>query len=953
MASIESLGSFTNQSSSFNFVPRICQCRAIARDCGELWLPISRRGHFFSDSIFENSRTYFHSAIQEMLSKWKDMNKLNEEWLSNSQSLANSFSLYRQLRSSSNQEDNQASTLVSDSKSHKVVMDVQDFVEGGIKVKVLGEKEVVVEGQGNGSPGEGSFSSRRFCRNFTFPSSVNMADVTSVLSSDGVLTIEAPKMTAEDKAKSTRQIPVEIEGTTATASSSSESVVDISAHSDATKGKNDVVYYCRDCNKKIGSWHKAPETKLALQEGVKVPININASSGAEKIIPVQQEASPDNKNDTQTTYINIEKEWEAESRAKISKEHKDTTENANVLQVESKANQKSASNTNCYDVPVMTGFSLLPVSRRGPFFSDSYFRSVQKDFQSAVQEILSRWGAATSMLMEDNLSAYRRLRLQNFAEETQAVKTAEDETNHKFVLDVQDFMNGGEVTVKAINDREIVIEGQIEKEEGGLKSLKRFLKRFSVPGNLKLESVSSVVSSDGVLTITAPKKPSSIQLKEVIVPVSIEAADAKDVVVKKTQENQNSSNSSFSSTDNNSEGNTICTTSQNVSNQIKVQRDCTDKNFESSKLQSQASQAGKECIIPVNVEGVSAHTRQQSLDKQTGLTRKFQEEKQDLQVQQQTVKDQAATDRVIPINIQGSPDNTKAHSVAHQKDCIIPISVEAESSHVKAESFGDKIKQQNESKESNASAIGQNDKCHFLHQRAKAASSEKALMSNRLSDNLACTSAATHYLPIARKGLFLDDTFFGDYQKSFQEAVKDVLVKSRHFMHNEDCMTAYRSLRQSDLRVENQALYAQEDNDSFKVAVDAKDFINGDLTVRVKGEELVIEGKAENSEAKSANSLTFSHRFLLPESFNMSTITSAISSDGILTVQCPKRANAGSADGVRKMSTEARSKHESHTEGAHKWEEKKVKQSSEQGDGCSSRTLCSSYNSCQQQSSQF
>jgi len=79
----------------------------------------------------------------------------------------------------------------------------------------------------------------------------------------------------------------------------------------------------------------------------------------------------------------------------------------------------------------------------------------------------------------------------------------------QFVIDVHDFMDVGEISVKAVNERELVVEGHLEKKEDGSKSSKRFLRRFVVPGDIQLEAVTSVMSSDGVLTISAPKRVSS------------------------------------------------------------------------------------------------------------------------------------------------------------------------------------------------------------------------------------------------------------------------------------------------------------------------------------------------------------------------------------------------------------------------------------------------------------
>ncbi|ROT62325.1 heat shock protein 21 [Penaeus vannamei] len=113
----------------------------------------------------------------------------------------------------------------------------------------------------------------------------------------------------------------------------------------------------------------------------------------------------------------------------------------------------------------------FPITRKGHFFSHYFFRDTREDFQKAVREILSRWGEKSCVF-----------------------------------IDVHDFMDVGEISVKAVNERELVVEGHLEKKEDGSKSSKRFLRRFVVPGDIELEAVISVMSSDGVLKILAPKK---------------------------------------------------------------------------------------------------------------------------------------------------------------------------------------------------------------------------------------------------------------------------------------------------------------------------------------------------------------------------------------------------------------------------------------------------------------
>ena len=76
-------------------------------------------------------------------------------------------------------------------------MDVKDFMSGDVKVKVVDEDEVVVEGSVEQKDG-GSLSKKSFRRSFTFPGLVKESDITSTMSSDGVLTITVPKKVSRD-----------------------------------------------------------------------------------------------------------------------------------------------------------------------------------------------------------------------------------------------------------------------------------------------------------------------------------------------------------------------------------------------------------------------------------------------------------------------------------------------------------------------------------------------------------------------------------------------------------------------------------------------------------------------------------------------------------------------------------------------------------------------------------
>ena len=63
---------------------------------------------------------------------------------------------------------------------------MSEFNGGDVEVKVVGERELVVEGRSSAP-----FST--FRRHFTLPQETDMTAITSVMSSDGILTITANK----------------------------------------------------------------------------------------------------------------------------------------------------------------------------------------------------------------------------------------------------------------------------------------------------------------------------------------------------------------------------------------------------------------------------------------------------------------------------------------------------------------------------------------------------------------------------------------------------------------------------------------------------------------------------------------------------------------------------------------------------------------------------------------
>ncbi|EEB15480.1 protein lethal, putative [Pediculus humanus corporis] len=87
-----------------------------------------------------------------------------------------------------------SSTVQSDKDKFQVILDVQQFAPSEIVVKTQ-NNVVLVEGKHEEKQDEHGFISRHFVRKYVLPSDIEVSNITSSLSSDGVLTISAPKKT--------------------------------------------------------------------------------------------------------------------------------------------------------------------------------------------------------------------------------------------------------------------------------------------------------------------------------------------------------------------------------------------------------------------------------------------------------------------------------------------------------------------------------------------------------------------------------------------------------------------------------------------------------------------------------------------------------------------------------------------------------------------------------------
>ncbi|XP_033211349.1 protein lethal(2)essential for life-like [Belonocnema kinseyi] len=117
------------------------------------------------------------------------------------------------------------STVHTDKDKFQVTLDVQQFHPEEIKVKVVG-KNVIIEGKHEEKEDEHGWISRQFTRKYLVPEQCDIDQLSSHLSSDGVLMISAPRKQLADEEKRERVIQIEHTGQPAVKDASSKAATE-------------------------------------------------------------------------------------------------------------------------------------------------------------------------------------------------------------------------------------------------------------------------------------------------------------------------------------------------------------------------------------------------------------------------------------------------------------------------------------------------------------------------------------------------------------------------------------------------------------------------------------------------------------------------------------------------------------------------------------------------------
>ncbi|XP_066998531.2 alpha-crystallin A chain [Anabrus simplex] len=92
---------------------------------------------------------------------------------------------------------------------------------------------------------------------------------------------------------------------------------------------------------------------------------------------------------------------------------------------------------------------------------------------------------------------------------------------------------------------------------------------------------------------------------------------------------------------------------------------------------------------------------------------------------------------------------------------------------------------------------------------------------------------------------------------------------------------------------------AQSSNKGFKTNLDVQQFHPDEITVKVVDNCVLVEGKHEEREDEHGFiSRQFQRRYKLPDDVDVDNVTSKLSSDGILTIECPKKVSPSAKERI-------------------------------------------------------
>ncbi|XP_014474156.1 PREDICTED: protein lethal(2)essential for life-like [Dinoponera quadriceps] len=103
---------------------------------------------------------------------------------------------------------------------------------------------------------------------------------------------------------------------------------------------------------------------------------------------------------------------------------------------------------------------------------------------------------------------------------------------------------------------------------------------------------------------------------------------------------------------------------------------------------------------------------------------------------------------------------------------------------------------------------------------------------------------------------------------------------------------------------------------NFQVSLDVQEFKPDEINVKLKNNFIIVEGKHEGKDEHGTISRHFVRKYMVPEQCDPEKVTSTLSSDGVLTINVPRRSEADKGERVIDIEHTGKSEDEAETKQA-------------------------------------
>merc|ERR1711892_1605707 len=390
-----------------------------------------------------------------------------------------------------------------DQDKFQVEFNVRDYTPEELSIKTEGDVLIVLAKHETKAEGGQSFVSKQFEQRFSLPSGVKIEKIASSLSQDGILTVSAPR---ENLSISSYQKKGAIENKSGQVFSQSEETkqseglpqpkvsydddkfqisLDVTCYSpedlDVKEEGNSIIITAKqEIQEAGGTRTRVFEQKFSLPSGVKAEL-VKSSPTREGLLMI---TAP-------------------KGNVAVKESYTETVENKMDKVLDPNSWEDERRKASAFDdrrrAPAFDSAPAFDDIRKGSAF-DSALSSTQQGvmFDSSRPSIFDR-DRSSSLFDRDDRSLFAANSEQNGISRVQY-----DDDSYKILVNVKKF-KPEELVIKTV-DNAVIVEAKHEEKtsEGRSYSTQSFNQSFTLPRGVNPESVTSVLSKEGVLTISAP-----------------------------------------------------------------------------------------------------------------------------------------------------------------------------------------------------------------------------------------------------------------------------------------------------------------------------------------------------------------------------------------------------------------------------------------------------------------